>query len=215
MVPVLKGHDDEGQEILRGTGDFRLLNRVTVKDSLPLLSAQDLVGEVRGADRLSKLDLIQVFYQIPLSPEDRFKTNVVIGDDEFWFTCCPQGGKNSTATLKRALMGCVGGVEGVVAYVDDIILHSRGGDGPHYKLLNKVFNLLHKSGFSLSKGNSLLFQKSLEVLGLRITGEGYTFPTIIVPQSTPYERSSPLTRSDRIYPFSHTSCHTFQIYRSL
>jgi len=175
LVPVVKGHAADGSEILRGTGDFRNLNLVTVKDSLPLHSAQSLVGEVRGADRLSKLDLIQAFYQLPLAEEDQFKTNVVVDGRELWFACCPQGGKNSTASLQRALGEGLEGVEGVECYVDDVILHSRGGDEAHFQLLERVFSRLHQCGFSVSKEKSLLNQMDLEVLGLKISGQGVTY----------------------------------------
>ena len=54
--------------------DYHALNANTILDSYPLPRIDDLFGRLQGARVFSKLDLRDGYHQIPMAPEDRYKT---------------------------------------------------------------------------------------------------------------------------------------------
>ena len=63
------------------------------------------------------------------------------------------------------------GVEGVLAYLDDLLIHTDDLE-THLKLLNLVFQAHQESGIKLNADKTHLFRTEVEYLGHLINAEG-------------------------------------------
>lgn len=58
----------------RSCTNYRALNAITIKDSFPMPTVDELLDESYGAKYFSKLDLRSDFHQILVQQEERYKT---------------------------------------------------------------------------------------------------------------------------------------------
>ena len=61
----------------RVCGDYRKLNKATVRDSGPLPMIQDLLDQLQGKDYFSKVDFTSGFIQIPMDARSQEKTAII------------------------------------------------------------------------------------------------------------------------------------------
>ena len=81
--------------------DFRNLNKITEVDPEPMTMAEDLFCRVSSMKYLSKIDLTKRYWQIPVAPDDVYKTAFVTPDGQYEFLRMSFGIVNSGATLVR------------------------------------------------------------------------------------------------------------------
>ena len=79
--------------------DFRKLNKITKVDPEPMTTAEDLFRQLSGKKYLSKIDLTEGYWQIPVAPEDVYKAAFVTQDGQYEFLQTLFGMVNSGATL--------------------------------------------------------------------------------------------------------------------
>ena len=71
--------------------DFRKLYKITEVDPEPMTTAEDLFRRLSGKKYLSKIDLTKGYWQIPVAPEDVYKTAFVTPDGQYEFFGCHLG----------------------------------------------------------------------------------------------------------------------------
>ena len=120
MVPVRKSNGS-----IRLCIEYRKLNAATVDDPYEMLRIGDLLVEVAEARWISKLDLNQGFYQIPMDRDSMAKTTFCSPWGKFAFTHMPFGLKNVPATFQRYMDVALREQSDVSnTYIDDVIIHS-------------------------------------------------------------------------------------------
>ena len=75
--------------------------KLTEVDPEPMTMAEDLFCRLSGKKYPSKIDLTKGYWQIPVAPEDVYKTAFVTPDGQYEFLRMPFGMVNSGATLVR------------------------------------------------------------------------------------------------------------------
>ena len=133
--------------------DFRSLNKITKCDNYPIPNIDHLIKSCRHSKVFSQLDLASGYWCVPIAEKDRHKTAFSVPKGKFEFVRMPFGLGNSQATFQRLMDVVVQnikkkGVEGVEAYVDNILIHSKSID-EHYKLLQAVFDEIRKFNLTL------------------------------------------------------------------
>ena len=91
----------------------------------------------------------------------------------YQFARMPFGLKNAGASYCRFGQRLVDilGVPGIVAYLDDMLIHSADLDS-HVNLLNLVFGAHKEAGITLNASKTHLFQEEVEYLGYLVSAEG-------------------------------------------
>ncbi|OIR56751.1 MAG: uncharacterized protein A8A55_2499, partial [Amphiamblys sp. WSBS2006] len=178
--------------------DYRSLNAITVTESHPMPTLQQIFTSLEGARYFSTLDLTKGFWQLPVSSEDAEKTTFTTKFGTFRWNVMPFGLKNAPALFQRMIDGVIDSVRGTcaLAYIDDIIVYSKTRE-EHVEHLKTVARLLKDANLKISPTKCRFFCKEVTYLGHnisagKITPSGGNIEKIIrveVPRSTKATRS--------------------------
>ncbi|ROT83867.1 hypothetical protein C7M84_022949 [Penaeus vannamei] len=142
----------------------------TVGDPLPRLHSSH---ELSGCTVFSKIDLMRAYHQIPIAEEDIPKTAVITPFGLFEFLRMPFGLRNVAQTFQRFINDVTRGLEGVFAYIDDILVASTS-EADHARHLCALFGRLQEAGVVINPGKCQFGVASLSFLGHIVTPQGIT-----------------------------------------
>lgn len=153
--------------------DWRELNKVTKKDSMPLPRIDDTLDRLSGSQYFTKIDLTSGYYQVELNAESRAKTAFVTPDGHYQFKRLGMGLCNAPATFQRLMYKVLGNMlwTNSMAYLDDIVIFSKTFD-QHMKHVEEVLIRLNDAGLKLKPKKCSIARKSLPYLGHIVSGYG-------------------------------------------
>ena len=153
--------------------DARFLNAVILLDNECPPRIEELLQKFEGAQFLSTTDLVQGYWQVPLTDDAKKYTAFLHGSTLYQFTRIPFGIKTAGAGFIRALDVAIGHefAEAVVCYIDDILIVSKTF-GEHIKHLDQLFNKLLSHGFTLSLRKYEFFREQVSFLGFILSAAG-------------------------------------------
>ena len=134
LVPVKKKNGN-----VRWATDFRILNSLTVEDSFPTPNISEVLETLGESNVFSTLDAQNAYHCISIEEKSRPLTAFTTAFGLYQFVRLPFGLKNAGAAYCRLVSRLIEmlGVEGLLAYLDDLLLHTHYVDS-HFKLLRLV-----------------------------------------------------------------------------
>ena len=168
--PIIAVPKPDGR--MRICGNFKLTaNKMLKVEQYPLPTLEDLLQELEGGEKFSKLDLSHAYHQIELAPEARKYTTVNTHRGLFEYTRLPFGIASAPAMFQRTMESLLADIPMSKPYLDDIIISGKTDD-EHLRNLEAVLTRLESSGLRLKKAKCELMKDSVDYLGHRLDKNG-------------------------------------------
>ena len=159
---------------LRIVQDFRALNENSHVDKYSMHDVNECVAEIgrAGSTIFTTLDLTSGFWQMALHPRSRPYTAFTLpGKGQFQWKVAPMGLLGSPASFQRLVEATLKGINNVIVYIDDLLIHSHTHE-EHIKVLDVVFSRLAQHGLKVNFKKCEFASKEVSYLGFRLTPEG-------------------------------------------
>jgi hypothetical protein len=170
-APILFASKPNGG--LRLCIDFRMINKVTVRNRYPLPIIQDVLDKLAGSKVFTSLDLVAGYHQIALLEQDIPKTafRTPLGHYEclvLWegLTNAPSIFQGIMANVLRPVLG-----KFAVLYIDDILIYSKSEE-EHVQHVHQVLQLLQDASLHVKLAKCKFAQPQLKFLGHVVSQAG-------------------------------------------
>lgn len=147
------------------------MNNKTRKEHYPLPLIDDQLDRLAGHNLFISLDLASGYYQIPISELSQDKTSFVTPDGQYQFKRVPFGLANAPSVFQRAMNKVLGKLPYIIIYMDDVLIPARSFEEGMNRL-SEVLSLLKDASLTLKLKKCFFFEKEIDFLGFRVSGDG-------------------------------------------
>ena len=158
---------------LRVVCDWRMLNKITIKNRYPLPRIDEMLDRLNGAKVFSLIDLDSAYFQIRLSENDSRLSAFTTPWGHFEWKVLGQGLTNSPATFQSVMNRTFAPYlhKFLCIYLDDVLIYSKDAKS-HYSHLETVLQILEKEKFFTRTAKCRLNQPEVKFLGFIVDRNG-------------------------------------------
>ncbi|VDP25652.1 unnamed protein product [Echinostoma caproni] len=157
----------------RFCGDYRLtLNPRLRKFAAITMEPEDFMKALHGSTCFSKIDLVDAYLQIPLTPTCRQFTTMNTPWGLYQYNFLPFGLHTSSGIFQAAIDEVICELDGVLAYQDDVIVFGTTKAEHDDRLLKLLEPIAQKNG-SIRASKCVFSSPELEFLGFTVDAKGY------------------------------------------
>jgi len=153
--------------------DYRRLNKVTKKNSYPLLRIDDILQTLGQSKYFTTLDAKSGYHQIPIAIEDQEKTVFTTHRGTYKWTGMPFGLCNAPAAYQSIMDTLFHDImwQFVMNYIDDTVIYSKTFQ-EHIQHLEEVFSRFRKVNLKLHIKKCFFGFAHVDLLGHHISDKG-------------------------------------------
>lgn len=167
IVPVKKSDGS-----LRICGDYKAtVNRAIKSHAHKVPSINDLLSRVDGGVLFAKMDMSQAYQQLTVDEETARVQAITTHKGTFAVNRLQFGVAAAPGIFQSLMERLVGGLEGILPYLDDIIVYART-EGELIEKVRALLAIFAENGLRLKKEKCVFRTMSLDFLGHRVTADG-------------------------------------------
>ncbi len=154
--------------------DYRGLNDASTDDRYSMKDIHECIGDIGKAEStiFSTMDLTSGFWQLPLDQSSRQYTAFTVpGMGQYQYKVLAMGLKGGPGSFQRMMELTCKGLDKVIVYIDDLIVHTRSHD-EHRQNLQRLFHRLRTYKLKLNLAKCFFGSKNVTYLGYRLTPDG-------------------------------------------
>jgi len=158
---------------LRLCVDYCGLNKVTIMNRYLLPLMNELCDRVQGAKIFTKIDLKWGYNLIRIKEGDEWKTAFRTRYGLYEYLMMPFGLANAPITFQNMINEVLRDLidQGVVAYMDDILIYSPTED-EHVRIVTSALQLLQENSLAVAPEKCEWHTSKVEFLGYIISADG-------------------------------------------
>lgn len=151
--------------------DPKDLNENIKREHYQIPKREEITSEMAGARYFSKLDASQGFWQLRLDESSTKYCTFNTPFGRYCFQRLPFGIISASEIFHRAMEHIIEGLDGVRAYVDDIIIWGATLQ-QHNQRLTSVLERIQKNGLKLNKSKCQFAAQEIVFLGDKLSAQG-------------------------------------------
>ncbi len=157
---------------VRVCGDYKVhVNPQLMDDGYPLPNVEDLLTQLAGGAVFSKLDLSHAYQQLELDDESQVFLTLNTPRGLFKVKRLMYGIASAPAIFQKTMDQILQGIDGVICYLDDILIRGRS-EVEHDRILDQVLTRLESHGVRLKRSKCEIGLPSVTYLGFRVDKNG-------------------------------------------
>lgn len=157
---------------LRICADFKVtINKHVQVDDYPLPRFEDVTSKLSGGIYFSKIDLKDAYLQMEVHPDSRKYLVIATHKGYFTYRRLPFGISFAPSLFQRTMDQILAGIDGVVCYLDDILVTAQDL-ATHAERLREVLRRLQAAGVKTQRSKCDLLRTSVTYLGHKIDQYG-------------------------------------------
>ncbi|XP_061729321.1 uncharacterized protein K02A2.6-like [Cydia pomonella] len=166
IVPVLKRDGS-----VRICADYsQTINKQLLIEKYPLPTIEELFSKLHGGVEFTKLDMSMAYNQFEIDDPDNI-TCINTNRGLFKYRRLIFGLSSAPAVFQRALNNILADLEGVLCFLDDVLITGRSRE-EHVARLHQVLQRFRDAGLTLQKEKCSFFQNEITYLGHVINKDG-------------------------------------------